>query len=475
MIQNDQELKGAMKRISKLLDSLTQLRNNCRPEECSSIAVGHRIEVERIQREVLDYLTQPEAKFAGPAELVDAVLRTRAGLGKAFQQYCGNISNEGLWKLVHLSYYSSLLQEEGRDPRFRIWVAGRHLPVNWDDRWKLGNFSTPVLLKSAQDLRKLAPCISSHDYALEVREASESDKQCQLMCYGIRLAHSGERGVNVFDTALFSRHTVRGLMIRVDSPAVLRVSEGSSTWELRAGKLVDLGGYPLHPLPTWLDKAATVFSKDDKELFVGINVLLGHAWHEILHLASEQRRGGCFVVLPTSNCSLTQLETDFNIRLKYPMSGIVLTQSVVDYLQHCCSDKNDTNLSERAVNDWLSAKSRLLARLELIANLSGVDGCTVFDADLNLLGFGGSIEAPQNYRGKQYLDARAGSKEIDQREIMKTGKRHSSAYNLCQAHDNVWCYVVSQDGDATAIWSDQRNTVRRWHPYATWAKASDHK
>jgi hypothetical protein len=61
MIQNDQELKVAQERISYLLDLLARLRIRSRPEELALVSGGYRAEVERMQREVLDYLTQTVA------------------------------------------------------------------------------------------------------------------------------------------------------------------------------------------------------------------------------------------------------------------------------------------------------------------------------------------------------------------------------------------------------------------------------
>lgn len=62
MIQNDDELKVTRERISYLFDLLARLRISCRPEELASVTGGYRAEVERMQREVLDYLTQPAMK-----------------------------------------------------------------------------------------------------------------------------------------------------------------------------------------------------------------------------------------------------------------------------------------------------------------------------------------------------------------------------------------------------------------------------
>jgi hypothetical protein len=67
MIQNDQELKVTRERITYLLDLLARLRGSSRPEELALVSCGYRAEVERIQREVFDYLTQPAGKTTAKA------------------------------------------------------------------------------------------------------------------------------------------------------------------------------------------------------------------------------------------------------------------------------------------------------------------------------------------------------------------------------------------------------------------------
>lgn len=59
MIQNDQELAVTRERITYFVDLLARLRESSRPEELAQVTSGYRAEVERMQREMLDYLTQP--------------------------------------------------------------------------------------------------------------------------------------------------------------------------------------------------------------------------------------------------------------------------------------------------------------------------------------------------------------------------------------------------------------------------------
>jgi hypothetical protein len=62
--QNDQELQVTRDRVTYLLDLLARLRAGGRPQQLALVAGGYRAEVERIQREVLDYLTQPAGATA---------------------------------------------------------------------------------------------------------------------------------------------------------------------------------------------------------------------------------------------------------------------------------------------------------------------------------------------------------------------------------------------------------------------------
>jgi hypothetical protein len=58
VIQNDAELTVTQERIAAFLRLLAQLRVTSRPDEFPLVAGGYRAEVERMQREVLDYLTR---------------------------------------------------------------------------------------------------------------------------------------------------------------------------------------------------------------------------------------------------------------------------------------------------------------------------------------------------------------------------------------------------------------------------------
>ena len=58
MIQNDTELKTSQQRIAYFQDLLLQLRVKASAEEFSLVSSGYRAEIEKMQDEVLEYLTR---------------------------------------------------------------------------------------------------------------------------------------------------------------------------------------------------------------------------------------------------------------------------------------------------------------------------------------------------------------------------------------------------------------------------------
>ena len=59
MIVNDQELQATQERIAHFQRWLAALRQTARPEEFEAITSSYRLEIERMQAEVLDYLLRP--------------------------------------------------------------------------------------------------------------------------------------------------------------------------------------------------------------------------------------------------------------------------------------------------------------------------------------------------------------------------------------------------------------------------------
>jgi len=61
MIRNDQELQVTQERIARFQRWLADLRRTARPEEFEAMRSGYRLEIERMQAGVLEYLLRPVA------------------------------------------------------------------------------------------------------------------------------------------------------------------------------------------------------------------------------------------------------------------------------------------------------------------------------------------------------------------------------------------------------------------------------
>jgi len=59
MIQNDRELEVTRQRIEQFQNWLGQMRQNAEPRDFEAMASGYRLEIERMQAEVMDYLLSP--------------------------------------------------------------------------------------------------------------------------------------------------------------------------------------------------------------------------------------------------------------------------------------------------------------------------------------------------------------------------------------------------------------------------------
>lgn len=67
MIRNDHELAAARERVTQLELLLQALQKTARPEEWPAMSSGYRLEIERTQGEMLDYLVEGAPKRAAGA------------------------------------------------------------------------------------------------------------------------------------------------------------------------------------------------------------------------------------------------------------------------------------------------------------------------------------------------------------------------------------------------------------------------
>ena len=59
MIEDEKELRATQQRVERFHSWLVQLRQTALPSEFDAAASGYRLEIERMQAEILDYLLRP--------------------------------------------------------------------------------------------------------------------------------------------------------------------------------------------------------------------------------------------------------------------------------------------------------------------------------------------------------------------------------------------------------------------------------
>lgn len=406
--------------------------------------------------------------FAGPDQLVDVFIDWRKWnqRGSKEEQVCP--SKETVRTLINLSYYASQAQEEGRYPRFRIYVPMKRIGNNLR---KLATFDPPVHLDGVDTLRRLAPAASSLDYALSVVEAGE-----RLLCDGIVSAADDESGI-VFgrpEVAIGGRPP--GLFIRIDRPGEIRITDGLASFLLRHGKVRDI--IPFFCVPgvhDWISESAeniheAIFKNlvDGHKNFGGqngIRHLVLQLLSKILAEAVENRTGATFIVLPDPNCP--------SIKCKYKLREASLADAIKRFWKDCIktTSTNDVKQLKNLGRVWNASHRKLFTAAKAVATFSKVDGCVLMDRLFNVYGFGGKIqvdEKPAEESGLEYADY--DSKEtISEEELHSFGTRHQSAFRLCKAVKDAIVFVVSQDGDLRIFFSDSKK-VYFFDALHAWAK-----
>lgn len=67
MIRNDEDLAATREHIAQLERLLETLHESARPEERPALSSGYRLDIERMQGDVLDYLVEGAPRRAVPA------------------------------------------------------------------------------------------------------------------------------------------------------------------------------------------------------------------------------------------------------------------------------------------------------------------------------------------------------------------------------------------------------------------------
>lgn len=409
-----------------------------------------------------------ESEYCGPDQLCRMILMLRRW--EKTPDLEGEVTEPGLRRLLDLAFQVSLTTEEGRHPRFRIYVPCRQ-PQAASPRPVI-RFE-PKMALTDQLLRRIAPSVSSRMHALQVVEANRKLYGDAIIGIAGSSASASTGSLDV-STGL----GIPGLMVRVDGPGILRVTE-KGTWELRAGRIQPVHHYAiLKVVRDWFQELAQTFMEKTSAVSTAVAkpdgdpaAIFDATWSFILSTAISAHHGGAFVVLPST------LRTPAPVHVTYSAERLDLMRGAVRFFEACYdADKiSDPREAQKRAHDWEAARARMFSAARGLADLANVDGCVVLDRGLRLTGFGGEIRAHENdIAGARCIAAHPQTlEEQEPIEIERFGTRHRSAMRLCAAVPGTLAFVISQDGDLRVFYGLPDRRVCMWRNLGAWMSASE--
>jgi hypothetical protein len=400
-------------------------------------------------------------QLCGPDVLADVMLHgrefNRTAMHGGDHRWLAPLTDDGVRKLISLLYYASLMPEEGRFPPFKVTCHDLDHTA-----YLVGRFD-PIPLDKPDALRRLAPACTRQESALLVAERDgaifcEGVLDVDSMGFGTILGMPGVVGTGLSPT----------FQVEVFGPGHVRAGEwGCPSYEIRAGRVRPLSSYYVRPATQWLTDAIQTkvtrlalpsmgeqFAERIRDARPFMLVL-----SKMLRLAADARHGGAFVFLPEAPTDATPL----GLKLHYTTSSLDLGCDLARQWESYAdvSRKRGTEEFEQAVRNAEFRRNKTLADCEMVGNFSAVDGCVVLTHDLNLVSFGAKIQvSPEESRAspRRFKHIHSGTVYEDE-DFMRAigGTRHQSVARLCQVHERVVVYTVSQDGELKLFYSDAEN------------------
>ena len=348
--------------------------------------------------------------YQGPSDLAKAIQ-------KQFPAHLMVASPRGLQKLIGLTYRGSLMKEEGRYPCFQILV-----PQFEDQIADLSvHFQTPLVLDS-EVLHRLAPGVPERPFALFVQE----QKDQKIVAHGIGRAESSVLALHDEGEEGWIQTRPWGLSLYVTGPGQVMASVILKDTGVPRSSFLSISNGVIRNI--------NQFNAGWREVGYGIHHNVSILWPKILMEAQAFAHGGMFVILPLET-SLADAESVIKVvhRTTAPDLGAVFDALVEEQTQE--------------------AESRLFDAVRSVVQLSAMDGCVVFSAKMQLVGFAAEV----NVNDKEHLPEAVLIKlnpphppETEPVNLKRFGTRHRSAARVCSKL-GARVFVVSQDGAIRAF------------------------
>lgn len=362
---------------------------------------------------------------------------------------------EDLARLIKLLYHVSLIPDEGRYPCFRV-ICGRETFGHTVE------FAAPApSMNSVEAIRRLAPAIADTNTA-------------------VRIVEDAQLGFSAFQILDFREHSVQGnaeamaevslpegtLTVRVDGPGELRATiQPGPVFHLRGNKIRELIAFDKAVLPfrAIVRQLCEEFQRPlaalTSHLPLPVDLLVDgflYVWATMMADVINSPNGGAFLIIPNRECSCVKPRFPANGNLFHAFKTTILT----------LTERAGENFSEGR-KLWLLQREHLLRVARMYGKLSATDGAVLFDRELGLCGFGAKIGGSTPTLP---LHDKTTGQLVDEAGI--GGMRHRSAAELVRSVPGAIAFVISQDGDLSAFYSDETAAYRLPHLDA-WGTVSD--
>lgn len=360
---------------------------------------------------------------------------------------------EDLRSLLIACFRASLRTEEGRRTRFNVaFLQPSHHPQRPREEsscwWPL-RFTDRGLPFSERELVKLAQAADPRQELIGVQRVSGA-ADGELTIWGTLVVGLGAWALRNARTMSSQSVGPPYLTVQVVAPGTMVVAGPKGSLRLvgdeepEDGRLVALIDLAWHS-PMWSDVVQSELQ--------AWPTLWARSVDVVLQFIGEAGHGGALFILP-GDAIPDILDVKYCVE---PASARLLKaahsmQEAEDCKRRAGSTSMPIELFDVAQSVLTSREHEWLEAAECVARHAGVDGAMLLTRDLRLRGFGAVVRhvtEPKLPAIERALDARARGREPY--DLGARGTRHRSAAVFCAQNPGAAAFVVSQDGDISAM------------------------
>ncbi|BAZ28329.1 pentapeptide repeat-containing protein [Cylindrospermum sp. NIES-4074] len=404
-------------------------------------------------------------------------------------------------KLINMAFLVTFKKEESRYPKFQIYIRSKtdkpahNLIVKFDEPIKIN-------LDNISPLSRMGIGIPQKVGALVVEKENS-----HLQLTGIVQINNHDE---LFGELLESKTHLVGIFIIIENPGSIHIlfnlPNGSKRQLEFTGAEVKINADAVqNPLVNICffeiaakiikEKYSSHYKAEEFNKFFELIKIIQKVWHRILKLVVNRNRGGQFVIVSSNILEREDPYLDIAY-FHQPNRDENYRNPIIDFFEKYYKYRTSYRMRQDSFSrdlfndhDLLESYHNLIQYIDIIANLSTIDGNIVFDQYLNLIGFGGEVKVKDDpdsekfkyfeYKvktdfntplinqnipndinkllgreeliklllGADYLESLDENPNANRWESKEYGTRHRSAARLCTVPDlNAFVFVVSQTG-----------------------------